>query len=88
MYCAAVLDAFSRRIVGWSIADHMRTELVTDALGMAMLRRYPSENDPDNPTIMHSITGRNTQAGRGEKGSAIPIYCRRWAPSGTATKMP
>ena len=32
VYCAAVLDAYSRLIVGWSIAEHMRTELVTDAL--------------------------------------------------------
>ncbi|MGH3976314.1 MAG: hypothetical protein ACRDS9_23775 [Pseudonocardiaceae bacterium] len=31
LYCAAVLDAYSRLIVGWSIAEHMRTELVTDA---------------------------------------------------------
>jgi len=44
VYRAAVLDAFSRRIVGWSIADHMGTELVTDALGTAILRRYPSES--------------------------------------------
>src|ERR687894_1792762 len=41
VYCAAVMDAYSRLIVGWSIADHMRTELVTDALGMAILRRQP-----------------------------------------------
>ena len=34
VYCAAVMDAYSRLIVGWSIAEHMRTELVTDALGM------------------------------------------------------
>src|SRR4051794_33177414 len=31
----------SRRIVGWSMADHMRTELVTDALQMALARRRP-----------------------------------------------
>ena len=31
-YLAVVLDAFSRRIVGWSMADHLRTELVLDAL--------------------------------------------------------
>jgi putative transposase len=30
VYCCAVLDVFSRRIVGWSIADHMRSELVVD----------------------------------------------------------
>ncbi|WP_411266639.1 DDE-type integrase/transposase/recombinase [Enemella evansiae] len=33
VYCCAVLDVFSRVVVGWSIADHMRTELVVDALG-------------------------------------------------------
>jgi putative transposase len=36
---AAVQDAYSRRIVGWSMADHMRTELVVDALTMAVSRR-------------------------------------------------
>lgn len=35
LYCAAVMDAYSRRIIGWSIAHHMRTELVIDALGTA-----------------------------------------------------
>lgn len=30
--CEVVLDVFSRRVVGWSIADHLRTELVVDAL--------------------------------------------------------
>jgi putative transposase len=53
IYCAAVMDAYSRLIIGWSIADHMRTELVTDALGMAILRRNP-ENDT---TILHSDHG-------------------------------
>lgn len=53
VYCAAVMDLFSRRIVGWSITSHMRTELVLDALGMAMLRRQP-EGDA---TIFHSDRG-------------------------------
>jgi transposase InsO family protein len=35
LYLATVLDCFSRRVVGYSIADHMRTDLVTDALRMA-----------------------------------------------------
>jgi putative transposase len=54
VYCAAVMDAYSRLIVGWSIAEHMRTELVTDALGMAILRRNP---DSDNKTVLHSDHG-------------------------------
>lgn len=41
LYLAAVQDAFSRRIVGWSMADHMRSELVVDALQMGIARRRP-----------------------------------------------
>ena len=41
LYLAAVQDAYSRAIVGWSMAEHMRTELVTDALAMALHRRRP-----------------------------------------------
>ncbi|MEV6842478.1 DDE-type integrase/transposase/recombinase [Actinoplanes sp. NPDC051411] len=39
VYCAVVLEVFARRVVGWSIADHPTTELVTDALDMARRRR-------------------------------------------------
>ena len=42
LYLAAVQDAYSRRIVGWSMADHMRSELVVDALTMAVGRRRPA----------------------------------------------
>jgi putative transposase len=53
LYCAAVMDAWSRRIIGWSIAPHIRTELVLDALGMATLRRTPQNGE----TILHSDHG-------------------------------
>jgi transposase InsO family protein len=39
LYLATVLDLYSKRLVGWSIADHMRTELVTDALKAAAAAR-------------------------------------------------
>jgi len=39
LYLATVLDCFSRKVVGWSIADHMRTSLVADALRMAAATR-------------------------------------------------
>ncbi|MFE6946695.1 IS3 family transposase [Streptomyces chartreusis] len=39
LYLATVIDCFSRRLVGWSIADHMRTSLVTDALRTAAATR-------------------------------------------------
>ena len=41
IYIAAVLDLFSRRVVGWSLANHMREELVSNALSMAVARRRP-----------------------------------------------
>nr|WP_261400864.1 IS3 family transposase [Streptomyces salinarius] len=39
LYLATVLDCFSRKVVGWSIADHMRTDLVADALQMTVRTR-------------------------------------------------
>ena len=53
VYCAAALDVYSRPIVGWSIADHVRTELVVDALEMARWRRQP----PRGETVVHSDRG-------------------------------
>jgi len=41
LYLAGVIDVGSRRVVGWSMADHMRTELVADAMEMALARRQP-----------------------------------------------
>ena len=52
VYCCAVLDVFSRTVVGWSIADHMRSDLVVDALEMARWRRRPEPG-----TIVHSDRG-------------------------------
>lgn len=39
IYLAVVLDAFSRRVVGWALADHLRAELALDALAMALASR-------------------------------------------------
>jgi putative transposase len=43
LYVAVVVDAFSRAVVGWSMAGHLRTELILDALDMAIARRRPGE---------------------------------------------
>lgn len=51
-YLATVIDLASRRVVGWALADHMRTELVEDALKMAFLTRRP-----DKGVIFHSDRG-------------------------------
>lgn len=42
LYLAFVLDAYSRKVVGWSMANHLRTELVLDALNMAVWNRRPA----------------------------------------------
>jgi putative transposase len=52
LYLASVMDCYSRRIVGWAIADHMRKELVIDALQMAVARRRP-----DTGVVHHSDRG-------------------------------
>ncbi len=51
LYLAVVLDAWSRRIVGWSMTNHLRTELVLDALEMAVGQRRPRD------VIHHSDQG-------------------------------
>jgi putative transposase len=51
LYLAVVLDAWSRRVVGWAMATHLRTELVLDALNMAVTQRRPTR------VIHHSDQG-------------------------------
>ena len=52
LYLAVVLDVHSRRIVGWAMADHLRSELVIEAVDMAVWRRRPTEG-----VIHHSDQG-------------------------------
>src|ERR1039457_7078112 len=52
IYCCAVIDAFSRMVVGWSIDSRQTALLVTNALGMALNRRAPREGG-----IIHSDQG-------------------------------
>ena len=54
LYLAAVLDCFSRRIVGWATADHLRSELVEQALTNALQTRRPG---PTQGLIHHSDQG-------------------------------
>jgi putative transposase len=51
-YLATVIDLSSRRVVGWALADHMRTSLVEEALSMAFARRRPADG-----VIFHSDRG-------------------------------
>jgi putative transposase len=43
LYLAVVVDLYSRMVVGWSMADHLQSRLVVDALEMAVARRFPGE---------------------------------------------
>jgi len=52
LYLAVILDAYSRKVVGWGLADHMRTELVTAALQMALNSRQPASG-----LVCHSDRG-------------------------------
>ena len=52
-YLAAILDGYSRKVVGWSIDSHMRTSLVTDALAMAVERQRPGIGE----VVVHSDRG-------------------------------
>ena len=84
VYLAVVLDACSRRVVGWSIADHMRAELVADALQMATWRRRPPAVRP----MVHSDHGAPIHvAGLFGTASAPPACSARWAPSATASTV-
>jgi len=51
-YLATVIDCHSRTVVGWAVADHMRTELIVDALDMAIKNRHPAPG-----VIFHSDRG-------------------------------
>lgn len=53
VYLAVVLDAFSRRVIGWALEDHLRAELALAALDMALHQRRP----PPNSLIHHSDRG-------------------------------
>ena len=53
VYLAAILDAFSRKVVGWALAGHLEASLATEALDMALATRDPA---PDS-LIHHSDRG-------------------------------
>lgn len=58
LYLAVVLDLYSRRVVGWATAEHMRSELVSQALEMALQQRRPA-----GPLLHHSDRGVQYAAG-------------------------
>jgi len=73
LYVAVVVDVFSRLVVGWSMAGHLRTELILDALDMAISRRRPGDglvHHSDRGTQYTSLAfGRRTR----EAGIALSM---------------
>ncbi len=71
LYLAVIVDACSRRVVGWSMADHLRTERVVAALEMAVWNRRPGEG-----VMHHSDHGcQYTSLLFGQRCQAVGIRC-------------
>ena len=79
LFLAVVIDAFSRRCVGWSMRSDLRAELVVDALGMAVTRRRPaagvvhhSDSDRQYASLAFGATLRESGvlASMGSRGDA------------------
>ncbi|HEY4828128.1 MAG TPA: DDE-type integrase/transposase/recombinase [Solirubrobacteraceae bacterium] len=66
LYLAAVQDAYSRQIVGWSMTTHMRATLVVDALKMALTRRRPEPG-----LIHHSDHGSQPEFNRSSQQCVV-----------------
>ena len=66
-YLASIIDAWSRRVVGWSMATHMRTDLALGALDAAVVRRRPGTglvHHSDRGSRAGSTSRRNTVLSR------------------------
>ena len=83
LYLAVVLDVWSRRVIGWAMATHLRTELVLDALNMAVAQRRPTT------VIHHSDQGCfSTPRSPLASAAARPASGRPWGAWATPTITP
>src|SRR5215211_7688405 len=85
---SSLLDTHSRKVVGWSMDTHMRTELVVDALEMTLWRHKPGAgliHHTDRGSQFTALSfGRHLQeAGLGAttSGSRWSVSCKRWTPT-------
>lgn len=84
-YLAFILDVYSRKIVGWAMEDHLRTELVVDALQMAVWRRRPA------PGLVHhsdQLNSPSTPRSLSLKGSGRWASPRLWEGPGAPWTTP
>ncbi len=85
VYCAVVLDVFSRRVMGWAIGSRPHATLATNALAMAIENRQPSGS------IIHSdhrLNPVSSPPGHSPNAPWTAGSACRWARSGTASIMP
>jgi putative transposase len=68
IYCAVVLDAFSRRVVGWSISHNPTAALTCNALGMAIEQR-----DASRGTVIHSDHGTQPRLNRSSQHRVVDL---------------
>jgi len=91
LYLSFILDTFSRRIVGWSMSNHLRTELVLDALNMSLYNRRPApglihHSDRGSQYTSVEFGGRLKEAGLlPSMGSVADAYDNSMAESFVST---
>jgi putative transposase len=91
LYLSFVLDTYSRKVVGWSMANHLRTELVLDAVNMAIYNRRPSpglihHSDRGSQYTSVEFGGRLKEAGLlPSMGSVADAYDNSMAESFVST---
>ena len=71
LYLAAVIDCYSRKVIGWSLREDLRADLVTDAIEMAVARRRP-----ESDLVHHSD--------RGSQSSRLPSASAAGRPASTS----
>lgn len=85
VYCAAVLDTYSRRIVGWSIDSSPSAALVTNALGMAIDSRRGAGLEAGTVIHIDHLNSPSSRPGPSPSGPRTPASCPRWGRLAPAT---
>ena len=74
LYLSFVLNTYSRKIVGWSMANNLRTELVVDALNA----RRTTLAGPNQGSSITPTEAASTRRSSSEAGSRRKVFCPRW----------
>ena len=85
LYLAVVIDAYSRKVAGWEMAGHLRSELVLEALDMATEQRDPEEtvhHSDQDERVRQAVSTQQSPSGSGVRPKG---YVPQWDQLGTAT---